>query len=66
MELEKAIARLAEACGELEAVSVQRSAFYTRRAERIRSENVALQRTNEQLAQGLDGAIARLRIVLGG
>lgn len=66
MDLEKAIARLAEACIDLETVSVQRSTFYSRRAERIRSENTNLHRTNEQLAQGLDSAIARLRKVLGG
>ncbi|MBL8660040.1 MAG: hypothetical protein JNM75_09840 [Rhodospirillales bacterium] len=66
MELEKAIARLAEACADLESVAIQRGAFHTRRAERIRNDNVALNRTNEQLAEGLDGAIARLRTVLGG
>lgn len=66
MEVERAIARLAEACSRLEAVAIQRSDFYTRRAERMRSDKLALQRTNEQLAQGLDGAIARLRTVLGG
>jgi len=66
MDLERAIARLAEACVELEKVSMQRGAFHTRRAERIRSENLALQRVNAQLARGLDDAILRLRNVLGG
>lgn len=66
MDLENAIARLAEACVELETVSLQRGAFHSRRAERMRSDNVALQKVNAQLASGLDRAIARLRTVLGG
>ncbi|HRK96537.1 MAG TPA: hypothetical protein PK694_09480 [Rhodospirillales bacterium] len=66
MDLEQAITRLANACVELEAAALQRSTFHSRRAERIKGDNVALQRTNETLAQGLDAAIARLRVVLGG
>jgi hypothetical protein len=66
MDLEQAITRLANACVELETAALQRSTFHSRRAERIKGENAALQRTNEKLAQGLDGAIARLRVVLGG
>ena len=66
MDLEQAITRLANACVELESAALQRSSFHSRRAERIKGENAALQRTNEKLAEGLDGAIARLRVVLGG
>ncbi len=66
MELEQAMTRLAEACKELEAVARQRSLFYTKRADRMRSENNALLKTNEQIAQGLDAAVARLRTILGG
>lgn len=66
MDLEQAITRLANACVELETAALQRSTFHSRRAERIKGEHAALQRTNETLAQGLDAAIARLRVVLGG
>jgi hypothetical protein len=66
MELERAIARLAEACDDLETVAVQKTMFHSRRAERIKNENAALHRTNVQMAQGLDAAIARVRTVLGG
>lgn len=65
MELERAMARLSEACKELEAVALQRSVFDTKRANYMRSENNALLKTNEQIAQRLDAAIARLRTLLG-
>lgn len=66
MELEQAMKRLSEACENLEAVARQRSLFYTKRADRMRAENNALLKTNEQIARGLDAAIARLRTLLGG
>lgn len=66
MELERAVARLARACEDLEAVARQRSLFCIKRADRMRSENNALLKTNEQIAQGLDEAIKRLRTLLSG
>ena len=59
MDLEQAITRLANACVELETAALQRSAFHSRRAERIKRENAALHR--DQREAGRRGWTGRSR-----